>query len=167
MLFSCSTPNTRNTIRPLTGRTTVKTLRKEQKGALGDIYDYQLDRLTMKPSERDKYSPMNHTQDDKQEEDSGEVTFFSPIKCGLVETEQSKEETTNDKHEQDDTMDEEDTLLLTPVEINFDDDHQDLYLGHKTFENDNMGESTATGNDEVFDDEEAPFAALARDYFND
>lgn len=159
MLFSCSTPNTKNAVRPLSSRATAAKTKSEQKGSLGDIYDYQLDRLSMKPSERDKYSPMNNAQS-QQEDERNEIAFFSPIKCPLDE-EQIEKDSVEDDKVNDETMDEDDTLL-TPVEINFDDDSQDGFAGLHTAEDENDASSGVHDHDLVFDDDDAPIAAWAR-----
>jgi hypothetical protein len=164
MLFTCTTPNDKTVIRPLSSRATSAKTKKEHKGSLGNIYDYQLDRLSMKPSERDKYSPMNHTQDE-QDAESGEIAFFSPIKCRL-DGEQSHEDDAEDEEFNDGTMDGDDTLL-TPVEINFDEDSQVNFVGLHTAEVEIDAYSRVNDRDLVFDDDEAPIAALARNYFNE
>ena len=171
VLFSCSTPDKENNIRSLSSNTrhsystAKRTSRKEKQGSLGDVYDFQLNRLAMKPCDRDKYSPSNEAKEDEDDKSSrSDLYFFSPIKCNLKDDQ--NEEQVDEEFANSNRVDDE--ALLTPTEINFDDDDQDiLSMKRKTAnEEDTEKVSFVDDNDGIFDDEEAPFAAFARDYFN-
>ena len=118
--------------------------------SLGDIYDYQLNRLAMKSTDRPR-SPVNDNNLRTKGKDTDNLTemipFFTPIRCHSFK-ETKKNDDSND-HPYDDN------ILLTPVEINFDEDfHHDRVCTTETI--------PATKEDE----DKAPLAAFAREFLN-
>jgi hypothetical protein len=158
-----STPISKRLFR---GSAVGKSTTKERQ-SLGGIYDYQLDRLAMKTCDRYKLSPTKNGVEEasdvlnENEERLCEIPFFSPIQCNPsigLQNEQKHDECNDD-----------DDTLLTPVEIDFDENsYHDLFAVRNVKMTDDMEESSNVDSDNaVFDDDEAPFAAFARQYFKD
>eukprot|EP00956_Cyclotella_meneghiniana_P008521 scaffold11537_cov73-Cyclotella_meneghiniana.AAC.7 len=154
-----TTPNASSSrYRSQSTRSTTMTSRKEKQGSLGDIYDYQLDRLAMKPRDRHRhYFPRSLSSEDDESLREDEDLFFSPIRYDRLMN-QDKEQT-NEKS----TIKNDSDKLLTPVEINFDDVCEEIFSSKKTSGDEDMDEAF----DDGFNDEENPFAAFARDYLKD
>lgn len=154
----CSTtPSTKSSCyRSPSTRSTTVSLRKEQQRSLGDIYDYQLDRLAMKPCDRDRHFPRSLScgEDDERSED----VFFSPIRYDLS-TNQDKEQ--SEDEDESTIKHDTDNQLLTPDEINFDDVCQENLSCKEAYDNEDTMDKAS---DDIVNDEENPFAAFARDY---
>ena len=168
VLLSSSTLDKSNTIRSVSTKTrnsystaTRKSSAKTQ-GSLGDVYDFQLNRLAMKPCDRYQYSPSNETKDDEDDKNSRSYfCFFSPIRCHPKD--ERNEEPSGNRFVDLSSLGDNETLL-TPMEINFD----NFYQEEKRMNKEEIEEvSIVNDNDGIFNDEEAPFAAFAREYFKD
>lgn len=146
-----STPCTRSySRRPLPASRRTKENKRQQRMALGDIYDYQLNRLAMNPKDRHLHSPKKTLDGISEDEDD---SCFTPIAFRLsgnnatVEYDESNESKSAEESTQNNSFD--DDKLLTPV---------DIFFGYE--------DANRPVEESQVDVDDNPFAEFARNYLN-